>query len=490
VVTKKRNLQYLIAISIALVAVTLAVYIQVINHQFLFLDDNFYVTGNQHLQGGITTRNILWAITSFDEFNWHPVTWLSHMADVQIYGMNPGGHHLTSVIIHIVSSVLLLFLLFRVTGSIWRSSAVAALFALHPLHVESVAWVAERKDVLSAFFWILTLLFYAEYVKRQGVTLYLLALFSFMLGLMSKPMLVTLPLVMLLLDFWPFNRYINQSEGSGAENISGKTLALLREKLPFFICALFSGVMTIFAQHKGGATRSFAEVPFMLRVSNALVAYVKYIIKTLWPQDLAVLYPLPASLPFWQICGALIVLIIVTVISINIRRQHPYITLGWFWFLITLLPVIGLVQVGSQSMADRYTYIPHIGFFIMVVWGAGSFVRDSPQIKAVFALSACLVIIASAALTWRQLGYWRDSISLFRHAVSVTEGNYVIYNNLGSVYAQKGDFDAAIREYQNALRIKPDDMEANYNLRESLVRKRIKDAAGPLSVPKQKQLEK
>jgi len=448
---------------------------QTMNHQFLVLDDNFYVTGNLHVQGGITGKNIIWALTSVDEFNWHPVTWLSHMTDVQIYGMNPSGHHLTSIIIHTVSSVLLLSLLFRITGSIWRSAVVAALFALHPLHVESVAWVAERKDVLSAFFLILTLLFYAEYVKTQRLTPYAFALCSFMLGLMSKPMLVTLPVVMLLMDFWPFNRFMDRGQVTGDAIMPGKIVTLVKEKLPFFACALFSGAMTIYAQHMGGATRSFEEVPFMLRISNSLVAYIKYILKTLWPQDLAILYPMPSSLPIWQVCGALVFLLLATVITIKVRHRHPYLTVGWFWFIITLLPVIGLVQVGVQSMADRYTYIPHIGFFIMVFWGGGRLTRDFPQLKSIFVISAGLAVIVSAALTWRQLGYWRDSASIFRHTISVTDDNYLIHNNLGGVYAQNGDFDGAIREFQNVLRIKPDDTDAIYNLRESLARKRLKN---------------
>jgi tetratricopeptide (TPR) repeat protein len=476
---KDNNTGSLILLCIGLVAIILSIYMQVGNHQFLNLDDNGYVTSNPHVAGGITGENIIWAFTSLDEVtgNWHPVTWLSHMADVQLYGMNPRGHHLTNVVIHTISSLLLLLFLFRFTSSLWQSSFVAALFALHPLHVESVAWVAERKDVLCAFFWLLTLLFYCEYVAKRKPALYILSLFSFVLGLMAKPMLVTLPIVMLLMDFWPLRRYWHGGEDQRQRRDSGRLTVFIKEKIPFFIFSLASSVITIYAQNKGGAIKSLDVIPIGLRTENALLAYIKYIAKTLWPRNLAVLYPLSPSIPIWQAISSLLVLLLMSAAVVRARHRRPYLMVGWFWFLVTLVPVIGLIQVGGQSMADRYTYIPVIGLFIMVAWGAADLTRNLQHQKVVLALLAGVVISASAALTWQQLGYWRDNISLFRHTLQVTTGNYLINNNLGIALAEKGDLDAAIREYRTALGINPNYADAHYNLGNAFIKKRNPDAA-------------
>ncbi len=464
-------------ISMALVFITLAVYMQTGNHEFVNYDDPSYVTQNPHVASGITCANIMWAVTSIDNYNWHPLTWLSHMADVQLFGLNPRGHHLTSVVIHTVSSLLLLLLLHRVSGSLWRSAFVAALFALHPLHVESVAWVAERKDVLSAFFCFLTLLLYADYVVKRKPILYVAVLVFFVLGLMSKPMLVTLPIVMLLIDFWPLGRYRRDDQEQGLRQLIRKNALILKEKIPFFACSLFSGIVTIYAQHTGGATQTFDELPFMLRTENALVAYVKYIIKTLWPSDLAVLYPIPPSFPPWQIVGSLLVLLFISAAAIYFGRRYPYFPVGWFWFLITLLPVIGLLQVGVQAMADRYSYLPVIGLFIMAAWGIPDLLRGLQQRERILALLAGIVIAISAVLTWHQLGYWRDSISLYRHALHVTTGNGVIHNNLGDALSNKGDKDGAIEEFRESLRINPNNAEAHNNLGSILLLKGNSDVA-------------
>ena len=466
-----------ILICMLIAVITFTVYLQTGDHQFINFDDPSYVTENIHVSSGITGRNIIWALTSVDAFNWHPITWLSHMADVQFYGLNPRGHHLTNVMIHSVSSLLLLFLLFRCTGSLWQSAFVAALFALHPLHVESVAWVAERKDVLSAFFWFLTLLFYAEYVMKQKHSMYILTLISFMLGLMAKPMLVTLPMVMLLMDYWPLDRYRHGDREHGLRQLSGRVRPLIKEKIPFFACSLLSGIITIYAQHKGGATSSLEALPFSFRIENALVAYVKYIIKTFWPNDLAVLYPITPLLPLWQVIGSFLVLLLISAVAIRARYRHPSFAMGWFWFLVTLLPVIGLIQVGGQSMADRYTYLPVIGLFIMVAWGVPELTKGLQFRKSILVLLAGAVIMASAALTWQQLGYWRDSISLYQHALHVTSGNYVIHYNLGVDLAGKGELDEAIQNYQAAIRIKPNYKEAHNNLGFVLAKKGELDAA-------------
>lgn len=471
----------IVLLCFALIVVTLAVYWQVGNHEFLNYDDGPYITENPHTSTGLTGSNVFWAFTSTHSSNWHPITWLSHMADAQMYGMNPRGHHLTNVIIHTVTAVLLLLLLFRLTGSLWQSSFVAAMFALHPLHVESVAWAAERKDILCAFFWFLTLLFYAEYVKKRKPTQYLLSLLSFVLGLMSKPMLVTLPIVMLLLDFWPFDRYPLVGQKALRHRQFGlmfRLTPLVKEKIPFFACSLLSAAVTIYAQHEGGAMRSLIATPFRIRVENAISAYVKYITKTLWPQDLAVFYPYPSSVPLWQVICSLLVLVFISATTISVRRRHPSLVVGWFWFIVTLVPVIGLIQVGDQAMADRYSYIPLTGLFIMAAWGFPIFTKVLPQyLHGIVALTACLVITVSTVLTCQQLGYWQDNVSLFRHAAHVTPGNYLAHFNLGSIYTQKNDLDDAIKEYRKALETRPYDIKAHTNLGSVLAKKRAFDAA-------------
>lgn len=467
-------------ICLALVVIVFAVYIQVGNHAFLNYDDNDYVTGNPNVASGITVKSIIWAFTSFEASNWHPLTWLSHMVDAELFGMDPRGHHLTSVAVHAMSTMLLFLFLLGITGSLWHSSSVAVFFAIHPLHVESVAWVAERKDVLSAFFWFLTLLLYSKYTAKQKRVFYLLALVSFALGLMAKPMLVTLPVVMLLLDYWPLGRYRTKERLDGPGQLSGKGAplkVLVLEKIPFFACAVASSIVTIFAQQSSGAIKSLGAIPFPLRVENSLISYVTYIGNIIWPDDLVVLYPIPPAYPFWQIIGSLLVLLLISVTAVRARQRCPYLALGWLWFLVTLIPVIGLIQVGVQSMADRYTYIPSIGLFIMAVWGIPELLKGLQYRVAILTLLAGVVISAETAVTWQQIGYWRDNFSLYGHALESTSDNYVIHNNLGSAYATDWNLDAAIREFREALRIKPDYSEAHYNLGIALAMKGATDAA-------------
>jgi tetratricopeptide (TPR) repeat protein len=444
----------------ALAVITLAVYMQVGNHQFLNYDDKDYVTSNRHVADGISVDAVLWAFTSVKAGNWHPVTWLSHMADVQFYGMNPRGHHLSNVVIHTASSLLLLFLLLRLSGSLWKSTFVAALFALHPLHVESVAWVAERKDVLSAFFGFLTILIYSEYVAKRTAVLYILTLLTFVFALMSKAMLVTLPAIMLLMDLLLFDRCHHENHEQNTDRI----ITLVKEKIPFFACSIISSIITVYAQHMSGATKSLDEFAILLRIENALVAYVKYMLKVLWPQDLAVLYPISHSIPLWQVIGSLLILLLFSVTAIRAGRNHPFFSLGWFWFIVTLVPVIGIIQVGNQSMADRYTYIPVIGLFIMIAWGVPVLVKGLQFRKEILTILFCAVIISSAALTWQQLGYWRSTISLFQHTLKITTDNYMANNFLGIALAENGDLDAAIKEFQISLRIKPNYVDAHDNL--------------------------
>ena len=452
--------RYPVLICTALAVIILAVFLQVGSHQFFSFDDYAYVTRNPHVTSGLTLNNIAWAFTSVEETNWHPVTWLSHMTDAQMFGLDPRGHHLTSVAIHTISSLLLLLLLFRVTGSLWQSSFVAFLFALHPLHVESVAWVAERKDVLSAFFWFLTLLLYAEYVAKRKRALYLLTLFSFVLGLMSKPMLVTLPAVLLLLDFWPLGRYRGEVRQSGLRRFA----ALVIEKIPFFVCSLLSSLITVYAQRQGGAVVGLDAMPYRLRVGNALIAYLKYLGKIFWPRDLAVFYPFPASIELWQVFGSLLLLLLLSAAAVRSWRRHPYLAVGWFWFLITLVPVIGLIQVGAQSMADRYTYLPAIGIFIVVAWGVPELVQGWRQRQLILGLLAGSVLAVLTALTWQQIGYWQDSVSLYRRTVQVTEDNFLAHYSLGLALSDAGDIDGAIRQYGEVLRIRPSFRDAHTKL--------------------------
>jgi tetratricopeptide (TPR) repeat protein len=395
------------------------------------------------------------------------------MADVEFSGMNPGAHHLTNVAVHTVATLLLLLLLVRLTGAFWRSLFVASLFALHPMHVESVAWIAERKDVLSAFFWFLTLILYAEYLSRRKAWLYLTTLVSFILGLMSKPMLVTLPVVMLLLDFWPFRRL----EDLGEVRLSTRVGTLVVEKLPFFACSLVSSIIAIYAQKISGAVIAITTVPLSLRVENALVSYLKYLGLTLWPHDLAILYPFPVLVPNWQVAGSLAFLLLASAAAFLSRRHHPYLVLGWFWFLVTLLPVIGLIQVGTQAMADRFSYLPSVGLFTALTWGACDLAGRVPYRSAVLSVVGAGLLIAATALTWQQIEYWEDSFVLFRHALQVTTGNHIMHNNLGVALDGKDASEEAIKEFQEAVHLKPDYLEARYNLGVALYKGGQLDAA-------------
>lgn len=451
----------------ALTLIVLCVYWQVGSHDFVNLDDDIYVYENQRVAQGLTKENIVWAFTSIDVTNWHPVTWLSHMADVQFYGMNPRGHHLTSVFVHAASTLLLFLLLFRLTSALGKSVFVAALFALHPLHVESVAWVAERKDVLGGFFWFLTLLLYAEYVSRQTLKWYFLALFAFVLGLMSKPMLVTLPVIMLLLDFWPLNRFRHEKSLLPQPPwLSGPSvwLPLVKEKIPFFVCSLGASIVTIYAQHKGGAIRGIDSLPLWLRIENATTAYVKYIVKMIWPRNLAAYYHFPLQIPLWEVVGSLLVFIALTLAAVWLCKRQPHLFVGWFWFLVTMLPVIGLVQVGSQAMADRYTYIPLVGLFIATAWGGASLFAKFPQQQIILALLASILILTSTVLTWQQLKYWRNSIALFEHVTQVTDNNFPAHNNLGVALYKEGRISEAIIQYRTAINIEPNYGGAHKNL--------------------------
>jgi tetratricopeptide (TPR) repeat protein len=439
-------------IYLLLVLATVAVYSQVLHFDFVNFDDPDYITNNSHVRQGITADGIAWALTSTDAANWFPVTRLSQMLDVQLFGFSPGWHHLTNVLFHTFATLLLFAFLHRATGARWPSAFVAFVFALHPLHVESVAWVAERKDVLSAFFWFLALWTYVRYTEHPGAGRYLLVLLAFCLGLMSKPMIVTLPLVMLLLDVWPLRRWPLR----------------LWEKLPFFALSAAAAVVTYAVQSGAGAAEA-VQVPLGLRAENALVSYVTYIAKMFWPTRLAVFYPYPPDLPVWQVTIAAIVLAVVSALALWRFRTHPYFAIGWLWYLVTLVPVIGLVQVGAQARADRYTYVPMVGLSIMLAWGATSITLQWPRTKPAIVALAAVACTACVALTWVQIQYWRNSETLFQHAVDVTSGNYVAEHNLGTeLMEDPGRLPEAIHHLEAAVQIKPDSARAHSDLGSAL----------------------
>jgi len=426
------------------------------------LDDELYVTANARVQQGLTPENIRWAFTTTEAANWHPLTWLSHMLDVQLFGLDAGKHHFASLLLHLLNVVLLFILLFRWTGALWRSAFVAALFALHPLHVESVAWIAERKDVLSTLFWLLTLGAWLEYVRSKKPALYALALFLFALGLMAKPMLVTLPFTLLLLDFWPLRRL---APPSGAGRESFKTLLL--EKAPMFVMAAASSVVTLFAQRAGGAVQTLTQLPFAQRAMNAAQAYLAYLGKALWPAALAIFYPHPReglSAVFTAL--SFLAILCLTVLAFRLRRKAPYLLFGWLWYLGTLVPVIGLIQVGEQALADRYTYVPLLGIFIAAVWGLADLSRSNRALRfSMVALSAASLALLGV-LTDAQASFWKDSETLFRHALAVTGPNSLAHNNYGLVMYDQGRTEEAIAHFKESIQIDPQypDVHNNYGV--------------------------
>ncbi|MFC1798185.1 tetratricopeptide repeat protein [Thermodesulfobacteriota bacterium] len=446
-------------IGLLLVVSTLLVYEPVRNFEFIDFDDPDYVTENSHVLSGFELENIKWAFKSLYAANWHPLTWLSHMLDVQLYGLNSGSHHLTSLLFHILNSLLLFIALRKMTAALWKSAFVAALFALHPLHVESVVLVAFRKDVLSGFFFMTTLLCYASYVKHSRSHWYIGTLICFSLGLMAKPMLVTLPFVLLLLDYWPLGRFQQNNARISESHLHKEevknALFLVREKIPFFFLTAASCVVTYTAQQTGGAVMSFEVNPFYARVANALVSYAKYLWKTFWPMQLAMFYPHPGTLPLWQSAGALLLLLFITILVLRTCKRQPYLMAGWLWYLGMLVPVIGIVQVGSQAMADRYTYLPLIGVFIMIAWLVPDMSARLRYREKVLVLLS-VVLIPIIILTARaQVLVWKDSLTLFEHVLEVTERNFMAHNNIGALLERKGKTDEAARHYRDALRINP-----------------------------------
>lgn len=453
-------------IGAGLIVATLAVYGQVVSHQFINLDDDIYIYENPMVTGGLTTKRLVWAFTTFHAANWHPLTWLSHMLDVQMFGLNPGPHLAINVLFHILNTLLVFALLKNMTHRVWRSAIVAALFALHPMHVESVAWAAERKDVLSAFFGLLSLLAYIRYAKAASSSWkqFLPVTFSLALALMAKPMFVTWPFVMLLLDYWPLNR-LKWRPGDGLNRLARGLAPLAREKIPIFVLAAASIAITYVAQSRGGAVRQFADAPVSLRISNALVSYARYSISLFWPSGLGVYYPFsPEGIPPWQVAASLALIAGVTIVAIRAMEDRGYLITGWAWFLGTLIPVIGLVQVGGQAMADRYSYIPSVGLFVLVVWCVADLIGHRRLQYRATAFAAIIWLTILGSLAWVQVGYWRDSITLFRHTLLVAPYNLVVHYNLAHALGKQGNLNEAVAHFGEALRIKPDFFDALINI--------------------------
>ncbi len=455
------------AIAVSLGVLTLLLYLPTVGHEFVVVDDGTYIYENPYVRAGLSLRGLVWAFTTFHAANWHPLTWLSHMLDVSLFGMDPGGHHLVGALLHATSAALLLLLLYRMTGAVWRSGFVAALFALHPLRVESVAWAAERKDQLATLFCMLTLLAYVRYARRPGAGRYAVVALLLALGLMAKPMLVTLPLVMLLLDAWPLRR-------------AGRKL--LVEKVPLFALCAVSAVVTVLAQRAGAAVRSLQGYPPGTRILNAAESYVVYLWQTIWPRGLTVHYPYPATAaePWLPGLSALLGLAAVTGLLLRYRRRHPGPAVGWLWYLVTLTPVIGIVQVGTQAHADRYTYLPSIGLYVGIAWGASAWLERRPAWRRparVIAVGAC---IACLPLSWAQIAHWRDSVTLFRHAVRVTPDDTFSRLNYAVSLLDAGRADEAEHELRALLALDPDNPRAHFNLG-NLERERGDDRAAELA---------
>jgi len=440
-------------ILLGLAVMTFASYAQVIGHQFITLDDPTYIQGNSMVNRGLTRAGIAWAFTTFYAANWHPLTWISHMIDCQLFGTNAGRHLLVNALIHVANTLLVFWFLLRATHARWPSALIAALFALHPLHVESVAWASERKDTLSTLFGLLSLIAYVRYAEAPSRKRYTWIAVTLGLGLLAKPMLVTWPFVMLLIDYWPLRRFRAASSARRSE-VATELWPLLREKLPLFVLAAASAIMTLIAQSREGAVRTLAHDPIALRLSNALVSYAKYLLLTFWPNDLAIYYPF-AGIPAWQIIGAAFLLIGTTAFCLSQRKIRPYLIVGWLWFLGTLVPVIGLVQVGGQIMADRYFYIPSIGLFIAVVFGLADITRSLRVAPSLSAAIAGIVLLVLATLTNTQIRRWHDSFTLFEYTLAVTPPNLRIEHNLGVALGVSDRYDEAAAHFEKALQIDP-----------------------------------
>lgn len=442
-----------------LIAASLAAFGRIAGNDFVNFDDPRLITENRHVQNGFNTESIKWALTDSHTEYWNPLTWLLIMLDWRLFGANASGHHLVSLFFHIGAMLFLFLFLNKVTKSLWPSAFTAAIFVLHPLRAESVAWASELKDVLSMFFGMAALYAYAFYSESSKYSRYFICLILFALSLMSKPMLVTFPLVLLLLDYWPLERWQKAFNGTGYQSVRG----LILEKVPFFCLTVGSSVVTLLAQHQAFEVLNIESLPLYKRIANMIVSYVAYLGKIFWPVDLAVLYPYDFSLPVWRVIISGIILMSITLAVIYYIRKLPFLFVGWFWYLGTLIPVAGLVQVGAQAMADRYTYLPSIGIAIILSYSVALMVTHKIVRKEVVLVVASIVLTAIIILTWIQCSYWKDSIVLFHHTLRVTKNNYIVHNNLGTTLIRQGKLEESIKHTSEAIRLKPDYELAYFN---------------------------
>jgi protein O-mannosyl-transferase len=450
--SKKKLIIYII-----LTILIFAVYWQVHQYEFVNLDDLAYVTENRHIQSGITSEGIRWAFSTKYFGLWNPLVWLSFMLDYQLFGFNAGGYHVTNLILHILSALLLFWMLNRMTDAIWKSAFVATFFALHPLHVESVAWISERKDVLSAFFWMLTLCLYIYYTEKPVARRYLLVLFSFAMALLSKPMVVTLPFIMILLDYWPLNRRHCRIELSKKNSF----LWQFKEKTPFIVLSLFFVVFTLYNPDRPDI-KGFSLIS---RIDNAIVSFVTYLEKTFWPHDMAIFYSFPIHIPLWQVIGAALLIIVITGTVIVMAKRLQYLFVGWMWYAITIAPVIGIIQISVSvpyAMADRYHYLPSIGIAIMIAWGIPSLIPGKQTREKILFPTTIAFLAILAVLSWQQCSYWKNSVNLWSHALRVTKDNYLVYLRLGNAFGRIGQYEKAIENFNEAIRLQADNTEA-YN---------------------------
>ena len=454
----------LFGISSFLIAITWAVFGQTFGHQFINYDDPLYVLDNAHVRAGLTWRGILWAFTHVHSQNWHPLTTISHMLDCQLFGVNPGAHHLVNVFFHSIAAALLFIFLAQVTSRVWLSAFVAAVFAIHPLRVESVAWIAERKDVLSGLFFLLTLIAYVAYTRKSGVARYLTMSILFACGLLAKPMLVTLPLILLLLDWWPLER------------LERSTIAkVILEKIPLFALSIGSAIATLIAQ-RGGIVQ-IAHLPLSWRAANALSVYLIYIWQMIWPANLATIYPHPGRLPIWETASAAAVLVLITIAVFVLRKRQPHLVTGWLWYLILLVPVIGLIQVGSQAHADRYTYLPQIGLYIAITWAIVDLAQSLRARREIFAAAAPIIIVVLGWRAWIQTSYWHDTERLWNRTFAVTGRNDIAHFNFGEFLLKTHRLDEAIAQFEIVLANHPSEPDANFQLAYAFMEKGELDLA-------------
>ena len=447
-----RSHRFDLIICLVLALATVLVYRDIFSHQFVIIDDPVYVSRNPYVESGLTLQGLKWAFTTTKAEFWHPLTWLSYMLDTQLLGARPAGYLFTNLVLHVLNTILVFLLFTRMTGAVWQSAFVAALFALHPLHVESVAWVAERKDVLSAFFWMLTTYFYVYYVERPGYKRYATVCLFFTLGLMAKPMLVTLPFVLLLLDYWPLGRF--KPERLLDASIPS-ALLLIREKIPLFIITAVFSLTAFLVQKTGGGISSFERYSFLDRIYNAIISYAAYMWKMIWPHKLAVFYPFPDNFSIWMVGGAVCLLISITLAALKSAKRFPFFIVGWLWYLGTLFPVIGLIKIGDFSMADRYVYIPMIGLSIIIAWAIPVVLARVPLKRIVLATAAAIALAGLILATYWQVSLWTNSFTLFEHTLRVTEDNFFAHYRLGHAYARQGKYDTASTHFSKAVRLKP-----------------------------------